>query len=87
MSGLSVFFLTTGNILFRSMPNGNYLFNSASLSLVGDNYLAHKLRVMAAVELHLNATYAQHLALKSVYEKRHNKSLVVSCFSLGQCLS
>ena len=28
-------------------------------------------RVMAAaVKLHLNATYAQHLALKSVYEKR-----------------
>ena len=35
-----------------------YLFNSASLSLVEDNSLAHKLRVMAAVELHLNATYA-----------------------------
>ena len=25
---------------------------------------------MAAVKLHLNATYAQHLALKSVYEKK-----------------
>ena len=46
------------------------LFNSASLPLVGDNSLVHKLRVMAAVKLHLNATYAQHLALKSVYEKR-----------------
>ena len=45
--------------------------NSAFLSLVADNSLVHKLRVMAAVELHLNATYAQHLALKSVYEKRH----------------
>ena len=43
---------------------------SAFLSLVADNSLVHKLRVMAAVELHLNATYAQHLALKSVYEKR-----------------
>ena len=42
----------------------------ASLSLVGDNSLAHKLTVMAAVKLHLNATYAQHLALKSIYEKR-----------------
>ena len=29
----------------------------------------HKLRIMAAIELHLNATYAQHPALKSVYEK------------------
>ena len=70
MSGFSAFVLTTGNILFRSMPNGHYLFNSASLSLVGDNSLAHKLRVIATVELHLNATYAQHLALKSVFEKR-----------------
>ena len=70
MSGFSAFFLTTGNILFRSMPNGNCLFNSASLSLVGDKSLVHKLRVMGAVKVHLNATNAQHLALKSVYEKR-----------------
>ena len=70
MSGFSTFVLTTGNILFRSMPNGNCLFNSASLSLVGDTSLAHKLRVMAAVEVHLNATNTLHLALKSGYEKR-----------------
>ena len=37
----------------------------------GGNSMTHKHRVMAAaVKLHLNATYAQHLALKSVYEKR-----------------
>ena len=70
MPGFSAFVLTTGNILCRSMPNGNYLFKSASLSLAGNNSLAHKLRVMAAVELHSNATYAQHPAFKSVYEKR-----------------
>ena len=51
------------------MSNGNYLFNSASLSLIGENSLVHKLRVMTAVELNLNATYAQHLAVKPVYEK------------------
>ena len=45
---------SNGNILFRSMPNGNYLFNSASLSLAGYNSLAHRLKVMAAIELHLN---------------------------------
>ena len=52
--------------------NGNYLFNSASLSLVGDNTLAHTVRagVMTTVEIYLNVIYAQHLALKSVYEKR-----------------
>ena len=43
-------------------------FVSASLSLVGDNSLVNELRVIAAVELHVNATYATY-ALKSVYEK------------------
>ena len=56
-------------LLLRSMPNGNCLFSSESLSLIGDNSLVHELRVMVAVELHLNAAYTQHLTLKSVYEK------------------
>ena len=52
------------------MSNGNWLFSSASLSFVGDNSLVHELRVMAAVELHVNATYySQHPALKSVSGK------------------
>ena len=50
------------------MANENCLFNLASLLLVGDNSLAHKQRVMVAAKLHLNATCAQHLALKSVYD-------------------
>ena len=55
------------------MPNGNRLFSSESLSLVPDKWLVHKLRVMATVELHLNATYyAHHPTLKSVYEKKPN---------------
>ena len=69
MPGFSPFVLTTGNILLRSMSNGMeiiYLFNSASLSLVEDNSLARKFRVVVALEIYLNATYAQHLALKSV---------------------
>ena len=83
MSGFSAFVLNlskSGNIL--SMANGNCLFNSASLSLVGNNSLVHKLRVMAAVELHLNATYyAQHPALKSVYEKRSQYIMSGKLFS------
>ena len=74
MSGFSAFVLTTtgSNILFRSIPKTKLFNNSASLSLVGgSNSLAHKLRVIAAVKLYLNAAYAQHLALKPVYEKRH----------------
>ena len=55
------------NILFRSMLDGNCQFNSASLSLVEDNSPVQELRVMVAVELHVNATYyVQHHALKSV---------------------
>ena len=46
------------------------LFSSASLSLVRDIPLVQKIRVMTAVELHLNARfYTQHLAMKSHYEK------------------
>ena len=57
-------------VQINAKANGNFLFNnSVSLSLVGGSSLAHKLRVMAAVKLHLNATYAQHFALKSVYKK------------------
>ena len=58
MLDFSAFVLTTNNILCRSMPNGNCVFSSASLSLAGDNSLVHELRVMAAVELHLNRTYS-----------------------------
>ena len=69
MSGFSAFIFTTGDILFRSMSNGSCLCNSTSSLLVGDTSQMHKLKVTAAVKLHLKATYAQHLALKSVYEK------------------
>ena len=76
----------SGNILFRSMPNGNWLFSSASL--IGDNSLVHELRVMASVRLHVNATcYAQHPALKSVYGK--SQSVLGGKFfpPVGDCLN
>ena len=75
MSCSSVFVLDlskSDKILFRSMPDGNFLYSSASLSLVGDrnNTLEHELRVRTAVELHVNgACYGQHPALKTVYGK------------------
>ena len=78
----------SGNILFRSMPNGNCLFSSASLSLVGENSLVHELREMAAVELHVNATYyARHPALKSVYEKSQSVMSGKLFLPIGQCLN
>ena len=81
MSGYSAFVLSlskSDNISFRKMPNGICLFCSASWSLVGEiTQWVHELRVMAAVELHLNAKYyAQHLAPKSVYGK--DQSVIAS---------
>ena len=68
MSGFSAFILTD-SFLFRSMSNANYLFSSVFLLLAGDNSLVHEIRKIAAVKLHLSATYTQCLALKSVYKK------------------
>ena len=72
MSGFSACVLNMSKsaiFLFRSMPNGNWLFSTASLSLV-NNSLVHELGVMAAVVLHVNATYdTHHSAQKLVYEK------------------
>ena len=66
MSGFSAFVLTTGNVLFRwKLPVQLSIF----VPLAGDNSLVHDLRMMAAVELHLNTTYAQHTGLKSANEK------------------
>ena len=41
----------------------------------------HGLTVMGAVELHLNATYSQHITLKSVYEKSQYITVGLSFFS------
>ena len=68
MSGFSAFILT-GSFLFRSMSNANYLLSSVFLLLAGDNSLVHDIRKIAAVKLHLSATYTQCLVLKSVYKK------------------
>ena len=55
------------------MPKKRRLFFQLSIIVIGrrDNSLVHELRVMAAVELHVNATcYAQqHPALESFYGK------------------
>ena len=52
------------------------------MPFVGDNSLVHELRVMTAVELHVNATYTQHPALKLVYEKANQLSVIGSKFNL-----
>ena len=58
------------SILFRPLPNGNCQFSPQSSSLAGENWLVHELIVIVANKPHLNTRYyAQHRALKSVYEK------------------
>ena len=42
------------------------------MPLIGDTSLVFELRVMASVKLHVNATYTQRSALKSVCEKKDN---------------
>ena len=95
MSGFSAFVLTTtgSNILFRSNPKrqSKWKLPVQQLSIFvtgrGGNSMTHRV-MAAAVKLHLNATYAQHLALKSVYDdvKRQGSSIicVVSYFPLRQ---
>ena len=78
----SCFVLTTGNILFRSVMNQNYLFSSESFALGGDNSLVHELTVMAAVELYINAIYILH------WNQFMKKAFwVVSHFPLAQYLN
>ena len=93
MSDLFTFFVLnlskSGNILFRLMPNGNCLFNSASLSLLGDNSLVRELIVRAVVGQHLNATYyTRHLVLKLVYFIRKSQSVMgrklISFYYVGE---
>ena len=69
MSGFSAFVLITGNIFLGQYQmeivcSTQYLFHWYEITHLRINL------VMAAIELHLYATYAQHLALKSVYEKK-----------------
>ena len=87
MSGFSAFVLTTANILLRSMPNGNYLFNSASAALVGDKSLVHELRVMAGCGAIFKCNICPtRLALKPVYKKSQHV-MGGKLFSVGQCLN
>ena len=54
------------------MPEKGKLSVQRSIIVIGrrDNSLMHELRVMAALELHVNAKYyAQHPALEPVYRK------------------
>ena len=74
------------------MPKKRKLSVQLSTVVTGrkDKALVHKFRVMATVELHVNATYyvEQHLALESFYGKGQSVIGGVSYFtSTGPCLA
>ena len=78
MSGFSAFVLNfskSGNIFFRKMPIGNCRLSIIVIGLVGEinHWCMNFVWVMAAFELHVNGTYAQYPALKSVYGKDQSR--------------
>ena len=72
-SAFVLYFSKSGNILFRWLPKKEKLSFQLTIIAIGrrDKSLVHELRVMAAVELHVNATYyaQQHPVLESFYGK------------------
>ena len=59
--------------LFRSQANGNCLFSSFSIAMYGDNRYFDDLRILTAIELHLNSEfYSKHPPFISVISK-HSK--------------
>ena len=67
-------------ILFRSFPNRNV--RSALHLYHWQELTHHELTIITAVELHLNATYAQHPALKLFLKKFQS---VTGCCELFIC--
>ena len=60
------------NVYFipRVHPDGNCLYGSLSVALVGDGTLSLDLRILVAIELYRNAVfYAEHLLVKEIYSK------------------
>ena len=56
------------NFLSRSMLNGNCMYSSMSLLLVGDNSLVEELRCLTSIELYLNSDYyGKHDVFQSAY--------------------
>ena len=51
------------------------------MALGRDKSLVHGLTLMGAAEFHINATYSQHITLKSVYEKSQYITVGKSFFS------
>ena len=71
-------------IALPSISNGNCLYNSISLALFGSNIHCSELRVLACIELYLNADfYANHPHLLLIFEK--NKESFRYFFSIFSC--
>ena len=54
------------NFIFRSLANGNCIYSSISLLLVGNNSLVENLRCLTSVELYLHSEiYGKHCCFES----------------------
>ena len=54
------------DFIFRSLANGNCMYSSISLLLVGNNSLVDKLRCLTSVELYLRSKfYGKHFCFES----------------------
>ncbi|XP_046850102.1 uncharacterized protein LOC124443666 [Xenia sp. Carnegie-2017] len=64
----------TNLVALRSATNGNCLYSSFSILLVGDNSVVTILRLMTSIELFLYADYyAKHPCFSNLFETQHNK--------------
>ena len=96
MSSFSAFVLNlskSANILFSQVNTKQKFAVQLSINCywyLGDNSVVHELRVMVAADLHVNTTYAQHLALKSVCYGKSQPVICGKLFSfccIGKCLN
>ena len=78
--------------LFRSLPNGNCLYSSASICLFGHNNHLNELRWLTSIELYENASfYCQHQVLLECLKVHSNVylnfNIIFSCCLSQKCFN
>ena len=77
-------------LLFSSSDNGNCLYNSCSIALIGNESLCHILRILASIEMLLNSDYYVRYPLflnADPFECTENKFLVTLCHDASDIFS
>ena len=72
------------DFIFRSLANGNSMYSSISLLLVGNNSLVEELRCLTSIELYLHSEfYGKHCFESAKFSRRNAKKLSKSFFYLN----